>query len=264
MGILLMPLWGVAQDEKPVEQILECAAANVPPPGNIRAVRLTARDRIGSKRITRLRIHAHRSEEGQRRVLVQFVEPQEMVGASLLLMQADDETRIYYMSPELDQPKRLTGAERTLELFGTDFSYEDFERLEAVNRPGASERLEDAVVAGRPVYVVHTFPADRDASDYGAVLTHFDQETCAPLKVEMYDRGGVLRKQLLADPGQVLKRGEAWIPHQALMQDLVDFTETQMLVESVEFGTPTTDEQFSPEGLKASAASFRRASPSAP
>ena len=264
MGILLTPLWGVAQDEKPVEQILECVAANVPPPGNIRALRLTARDRIGSKRVTRLRIHAHRTEDGQRRVLVQFVEPPEMVGASLLLMQADNENRIYYMSPELDHPKRLTGAERSLELFGTDLSYEDFERLEALNRPGASERLEDDTVAGRPVYVVHTFPADRAASDYGAVVSHFDQETCVPLKVEMFDRGGVLRKQLLVSPDQVRRRGEAWIPHQALMQDVVDFTETQVLVESVELGVRTTDEQFSPEALKTSAAGSRPAPPNTP
>lgn len=263
MSVLLTPLWSVAQDGKPVEEILECAAANAPAPGNIRAVRFTARDRLGSKRVTRLRIHGHRSEDGQRRVLVQFVAPPEMVGATLLLVEGEDESQIYYMSPELDRPKRLTGAERTLELFGTDFSYEDFERLQALNRPGTSERLEDADVAGRPVYVVHTFPADRAASDYGAVLSHLDQQTCVPLRVEMYDRGGVLRKQLLTDPDQVRKRGQAWIPHQALMQDVVDFTETQMLLESVEVGGPTTDEQFSPEALKAAAGSGQL-SPNAP
>jgi len=256
IGVLLAPLWGVAQDEKPVEQILECAAGNVPAPGSIRAVRLTARDRIGSKRVTRLQIQGHRTKDGRRRVLVRFLEPPEMVGASLLFLEGEDENQVYYMSPELERPKRLTGAERTLELFGTDFSYEDFERLEALTRPGASQRLEDDAVAGRPAYVVHTFPADRAASDYGAVVSHFDQKTCVPLKMEMFDRNGVLKKQLLANPDQVHRRGQAWIPQQA----------NRLRQRGNGHGAlhrAQLDHHPFLSALKASAVGFRRTSPSA-
>jgi hypothetical protein len=246
-SLLLSPAFASAEEAEVSADITACAERNVPEPDSIRAVRITARDRLGAEQVTVVKMYGRRTEEGSRQLLVRFLEPEDVRGTSFLVLERDGENEMYFMSPDLGEPKRIAGTQRASTLFGTDYSYEDFEHLQAFKRPGSSRRLEDDEIGNRPVYVVESRSVD---SDYERILTFVDKETCVALRMEMYEQGGRLRKELDVNPDFVRRKGAIWIANMALMHDLRDATTTQLLVDSTE-----QDVEF-PEGL------FSIASPS--
>ena len=248
-GLLATPFAARAADTTGIEHIAECSRANIPEPGAVRAMRFTSRDRVGQKRVTRLRVEGKRAADGSRRLLARFVAPPEMEGSMLLMIERQGENEIYFKSPDLPEPKRINGSNQSLNMFGTDFTYEDFQNLQSFNRPGVSKRLLDSEVAGRPVWVVETLPESESGSGYKSILTSVDKETCLPLKIEMFGPNARVRKVLSVDPNQIAKRGSTWIAHHALMKDVRDYTETQLLVESVDVHVDFPEEHFQLSGL---------------
>ena len=252
-GLLTAPLTpgpARAADTSGVEHIKQCSRENIPEPGAIRAMRFTSRDRVGNTQVTRVRISGKRTEDGSRRILARFVSPPELADTMLLMIERDGENEIYFKTPELPEPKLISGRDQSLTLFGSDFSYEDFQNLQSFNRPGSSKRLDDTKISGRPVWVVETRPEDPSSSAYESILTFIDQETCIALKIEMYGPGGRVRKVLNVDPNQIQKRGDVWIAHHAMLKDVRDYTETQLLVESVETHVEFPADRFDPSSLR--------------
>ncbi len=245
--VLLAPLALSAQEAEvqPVEtadEISACALRNVPSPDQVRAIRITTRDRMGSQNVTVARVFTHRGSNGLGQVLVRLVEPEEVRDSSLLILeQRDGENQMYFKASEQERPKRVTGAGKASRLFGTDFTYEDFERLEGVEREADATRLPDSSLSGRSVFVIEARPTADAKSAYERVLTFVDQETCVALRTEMYEPGRGLRKELVINADSVRKHGDVWVPHMALLRDLRDSTTTQILVDSSE------QEQLPPE-----------------
>lgn len=248
-GLLATPFAASAADTSGIEHIAECSRANIPEPGAVRAMRFTSRDRVGQKRVTRLRLEGKRAADGSRRLLARFVAPPEMEGAMFLMIERDGENEIYFKSPDLPEPKRINGPDQSLNMFGTDFTYEDFQNLQSFNRPGVSKRLLDAEVSGRPVWVVETLPDSESSSGYKSIVTSVDKLTCLPLKIEMFGPNARIRKILSVDPNQIVKRGPTWIAHHALMKDVRDYTETQLLVESVDVHVEFDEDHFQVSSL---------------
>ena len=254
LTVALVPAPGQTADTQGVEHVAECSRNNIPEPGAVRALRFESRDRVGNKRVTRVRIEGKRAEDGSRRILARFLAPDDMKDALLLMIERDGENEIYFKSPELAEPKRINGPNQTLSLFGTDFTYEDFQNLQQFNRPGLSKRLSDSEVSGRPVWVVETLPAAESGSMYKSLVTFVDKETCIALRVEMFGDDGRARKILNVDPNQIVKRGPVWIAHQAIMKDLRDYTETQLLVETVDVHVEFAEDNFQVGSLRSASA----------
>ena len=253
LASLLAATSGAAPDPVPPElAITACAFRNMPQPDSIRAVRITSRNRVGDKKVTVVRMYGRRSEDGNRQLLVRFIEPEEMRGSSLLLLERDGENEIYMASPELGKPKRILGSGRTSPLFGSDLTYEDFEHMEGFSQVGKAKLLDTDKVGDRPVYVVETRPARSEGSGYERVVSHVDKETCVALKMSFYETGNKPRKQLTTNPDWIRKRGSIWIAHMSMMEDLRDFTTTQVLVDSSTQETLPA-EMFSVDALEAGA-----------
>ena len=110
------------------------------------------------------------------------------------------------------------------------------------------KRLADDEVGGRSVYVVERSPPEADASAYKTILSFVDKQTCIALRVELYESGRRLRKVFTVNPSYISKHGSVWVPQFSMMQDLRDFTMTQVLVDSSE-QDPLSDDLFSVSGL---------------
>ena len=82
--------------------------------------------------------------------------------------------------------------------------------------------------------MVETRPADPGTSAYERVLSYVDRETCVALRIELFEPGGKLRKEFVANPAFVRREGSRWIAGMALMYDLRDSTTTQVLVDASE------------------------------
>jgi hypothetical protein len=247
--LLAVPALAVADDSG--KEITDCAARNVPEPDSVRALRLSYHGKEGAERVTVLRTFGRRTDAGLRQLLVRFIKPDDIRGTEFLLLERKDGNDIYFASPDLGPAKHISGRGRSATLFGTDLSYEDFEHMHGFNRPGESKRLPDETLSERAVYVVETRPADPESSAYESVLSYVDKQTCVALRIEFFEAGGRIRKELVANPDWVRKEGPVWMAHMALMRDLRELTTTQLLVDSSDHGVDLTPEMFSIEGLGA-------------
>lgn len=246
-GLSLCPALVSADEADTASSITACAERSFPEPDSIRAIRITRRDRLGSEQVTVVKMYGRRTEEGYRQLLVRFLQPADVRGSSFLILEREGENEMYIMSPHLGAPKRIMGTQRASTLFGTDYSYEDFEQLQAFRRPGSSRRLEDDEISSRPVYVIEGRSAD---SAYERIMTFVDKETCVALRIEMYEPGGRLRKELHVNPEFVRRKGPVWVANMVLMHDLRDGTSTQLLVDSTEQDVEFPEGLFSVAGLR--------------
>jgi hypothetical protein len=222
-----------------------------PEPDSVRALRLSAQDQGGDKTVLVLRLYGRRNQQGLGQLFLRVEQPENQRGTSLLMLQREDaESAIYLASPEQPTPRPIPGPERITGMFGTDFSYEDLERVQHGWRPGAAEIVELPAkpVNDRPAYVVEVRPRD---SRWERIVFSLDQESCLPLLVRFFEPGRELpRKELTVDPHSHVKHGELWVMHSAIMHDREAHTTTHMMVDSHAQKALLADDQFTVEGLE--------------
>jgi hypothetical protein len=238
---LLLP-FGVAAEDDPrtAGQIIECVRANQPQTNAVQTIELTRWDRTGVEHITRAVVFRGQIE-GELTLLMRFTHPQDLAESLFMITQRQGRNEFFLSSPDLPGLKQISGPSVSGELFGTDFSYQDIERIYGMNRPGQWSRLTDGTEEGRPTWVIETRPSQGPDASYGRVVSYVDQETCVVLRSEIYDRTLQLRKIFTALPAEVRKKDEVWLAHNLLMSDLRDETQTRIVVESVEDHAPIPD-----------------------
>jgi len=249
VALLLAPAGARAAAAKTAEEIRACVVANGPEVTHVQVVQLTATDRVGNQRLTRAHVYGRRDKSGLRRVLVRFTEPPELVGSAFLFIEREDANELVVRSPDLGSVKQVTAGEMMGSVAGTDFSYEDFEQLRTLNRPGALARLDDAPVGDRNAWVLETKPADPAGSAYERIVHYVDPATCLPLRSEMFARGK-LRKVLSVEPGRFRELGSVWVFQEAVMRDVRDGTETRMMIESFDMDADVPAATFTVEALE--------------
>ena len=232
------------------DEIVACAAANMPKGDDLRSITMITRDRAGAERILRANVFGRRTASGKLRLVVRFTQPEDLEGSSLLISEQDAGTQVVMHT--LFGDKELSGGDQaSANLFGTGMSYEDFLYLLGVVRTVASnlQRLDDESIDERPVYVLQTLP-DSGSSAYERVVMSVDKKTCVPLEVRAYEnhsRGP--RKVFTADPSQIFPVGSAYVAHAVELRDERDGKHTDLRIETVNPLPPLPDEFFLPAGL---------------
>lgn len=225
----------VAAAETP-EEILQCVRRNEPERTSVLTVLLRSTDRIGGITESKASLYWRKNEEKLSDLAMCFFDPPDMRGAALLIDEqpAERSSDTFLYLPELQRVRRVNRGMSGGSLFGTDFSYEDFERVYGLVRDGRIERLPDAKLEGRTVWVVVGHPSAESESAYERVVSHVDAQTCVPLKVEFFEAGERLRKRLVADPQTILEEGHVRVPRSIVMHDLRDQTSSELVVERLE------------------------------
>ncbi|MEE8558812.1 MAG: outer membrane lipoprotein-sorting protein [Myxococcota bacterium] len=249
LAILVLPAAIHAEEPTVPPEVAACLEKTRLEPDSIRGVRFISRDRAGAERVTVARIYGRRNDLGFRELLIRFDKPEEMRGAAFLMLEREGENEMYFRSPEFEKPKRISTTGRSSPLFGSDFSYEDFEHLQAFRHPGVTKLRDDDSISGRPVYVVAVRPSPDRNSAYDEVITFVDKETCIPLRIEFYEPERGLRKIVSVNPRRVVKQGDLWIPHVVMIQDIRDSTTTSLLVDSAEHKVKLQKAMFTLEGF---------------
>lgn len=247
LGIAALLLGAPAASASSDAEVKDCIERNTPEPENVRAVRITRRDpRAGSKRIIILKLYGQRAPDGGRQLLVRFLKPDDIRGASVLLLEREGGTEVYMASPELPKPQRIRSTDRAGLLFGTDVSFEDLEWLEGFRIGSALERKPDSKEGLHDVYVVETHPDD---SAYSRVISYVDKETCLPLRMDLFGANGRLRKEVTTDRRAHVRHGEAWMAHDMLVRDVRDLTSTHFMTDTHQQDVLLPDGLFSVEGM---------------
>jgi len=215
--------------------VRECLKRNVPKKSSVQTVHFTSFDRIGGSREFRGKILARTMDDGTRRAKLCISQPPEMRGSEVLSMEVKDGApQNFLYTTEFRKAKRVSGDGAGGSLFGTDFTYEDLQRFMQLNRPESSERLPDADLEGRTVYVVSSKPSEANASAYTKVLSYVDKKTCVVLKSESFEVGDRLRKVLTAKLEPMYTEKGVNAPAEVEMNDVRDQTRTLVAIEDLE------------------------------
>ena len=112
-----------------LEEVIACMERNEPPETSIQTIEMRTRDRVGSERSIRAKIYGKRFEEGLRKLLMRFYEPEDLRGTGMLILEQKTRNDIFLYMPELGRTRRVSASSAAGSLFGTDLSYEDFVRI---------------------------------------------------------------------------------------------------------------------------------------
>jgi Outer membrane lipoprotein-sorting protein len=260
--VLLLPTAATAQTPSPapaaapapvdpaVKEVRDCLRRNIPKKSSVQTVHFTSTDRIGGQREFRGKILGMRVADGSRRAKICISQPPEMRGSEVLSMETPEGAPdTFLFTTELRKPKRITGEGVGGSLFGTDFTYEDMQRWQQLNRPERHARLPDAEVDGRPVYVMETVPTDEGQSAYAKVLSYVDKKTCVVIKSESFESGDRLRRVMTSKPEQMLEDHEIFAPTEVVMRDVRDETSTTVVVEDFQVDSDTDERSFQVSSL---------------
>ena len=134
-------------------EIADCMKQNLPATTLAQSIELRARDRGHYESVMQANIFVKRHAGDNFRVMMHFSEPVDIRGARFLIKQQEPQNEMYIYMPGLFKVRRVTSRKISSSVMGTDFSYEDFERLHGVLSDMRMEQFPDDVVSGRPVYV---------------------------------------------------------------------------------------------------------------
>ena len=137
----------------------------------------------------------------------------------------------------------------TTSLFGTAFSYEDFDRLQGQIRSSHVEAMGEVRSSGRDAYLVEAKPSEGEESTYTRVRSLIDAETCLPLRVEYFDASGELSKRLETDAETFEQVKGIWIARSVTMTDLQEGIESVLSIDSIRFDEDVPDRVFTPASL---------------
>jgi len=221
-----------------------------PEPDSVRALRITAHDQADEKTVLIVRLYGRRNQQGLGQLFLRIEKPDAMRGTSLLMLQRENaESDIYLASPQQPTPRAIHGAEREQDMFGTDFSYEDLERVQYGWLPGEATIVELPAepVNDRPAYVVEVKPHH---SVWERIVFSLDEESCRPVWIRFFEPGKTApSKELTTSFDSHVKHGDIWVAHSALMRDRVHFTTSHLMVDSHTQEALLPDDGFSVEGL---------------
>jgi outer membrane lipoprotein-sorting protein len=197
-------------------------------------------------------------EDGRHAALLQLVAPEEVARMGVLVREAEAGalaeqgprgSEIYLYLPEFRRVRRVSPRQATTSLFGTAFSYEDFDRLHGQIRSSRIETLGEVQCAGRRAYLVEAKPNEGEESTYTQVRSLIDAETCLPLRVEYFDASGELSKRLETDPATFERVKGIWIARSVAMSDLEEGVESVLSIDSIRFDEDIPDRTFTPASL---------------
>jgi outer membrane lipoprotein-sorting protein len=230
------------------EVVTACIERNSPANGSVQTIELRARDRSGYEQVLQADTYLKRAGDTPARVLMHFNEPADIRGARFLIIENKPQNDMYMYMPGLFKVRKITSKRISSSILGTDFSYEDYERLHGVFSDLRAEQANDATLGGRPVHVINSYPEAN--SGYDRITTYIDKETCVSLRTELFEKDEQLRKVLTVNADDIRNVGDISYPRALLMKDLRDKTETRMIVEDIHTNVPLEDSLFDPEQLK--------------
>lgn len=249
IGLLLVSGFSARAELETAEQIDACYRGNFPESTAVQTIALRATDRIGAETISRGTLSWKKFENGRSKVLLHFAQPAELRGARLLLIEKADRNDMFMYLPALDRVKRVTQHMTSGSLFGTDFNYEEFERVQGIAAEAPAEREDDDTADGRAAYVIVARPTREQNSTYERIRTWIDKETCVALRTEFFERGEKPRKVMTTDFSKVSESGGVWVPREIVMLDHRDQTQTRLVIEEVEVGVEVPRKTFSERAL---------------
>jgi hypothetical protein len=215
-------------------------------------MKMVMKDRMGVERLLEAEMFWEKDQATRlSKVLLKFDNPPELRGAAVLVIEKTPTNDMFMFLPELGKTRRITSSMVNGNMMGTDFTYEDFARLQGMIGNLEAERAPDEQIAGRTAFVTESKPTAGTDSEYERIRSVIDQQTCVPLRVEFFQKGlAEPAKVLSVDPAKLAETKDGWMPRELRMEDLRGGTSTNLVIEKLEVGVPIAKKMFSQTELE--------------
>lgn len=232
-----------------VDEVQQCALRNLPETSARQSILLDSTDAGGAAQRIEAKLLWRRDEAGRSQVRITVDAPPDVRGTGFLLIERDGGSDMFSYLPELGRVRRITGRAISGSLFGTDFSYEDVERIQLTAQGTEVERLPDAEVEGRPAYAIAAKPPPDSGSAYARVVTYVDRETCVALRTDLEAKPGSPAKRVTAKFEEVRRVGNRWVPHLVTIEDKESGRTTTLTVRKIDLDVRLSPGEFSEAAL---------------
>jgi hypothetical protein len=233
------------------QEIQQCVQQNFPDDSMIQTLKMVSLDRLGVERVLEAEMWWQKNQETRlSNVLMTFDNPPELRGASVLIIEKKPQNDMFMFLPELGKTRRITSQMVQGNMMGTDYSYEDFQRMQGLLSGLESKRLPDETIAERKAFVTESAPAD-GSSEYSLIRSWIDQETCVPLQVEFFSKDSAEPvKRMTMKHASVTKETTGYMPREIAMKDLRTETATTIVIEKLQVSVPIERKRFSQSELE--------------
>ncbi len=232
-------------------EIEACVTRNLPDAAGVIDFSVEAVDRTGVVTASRAEIRWRNGDSELTQILLRISEPAKTAGTALLIVDREsDQPEFYLRLPALAKVKRVRSKRLRGPVLGTDFSYEDLDRLRDPLDKAELELVGVSQVAGRAAWLLEALPAAKDGSEYTRVLTYVDQDSCLPIQIDLFEEDDRLRKRLHAPHEEIRRVGSTHLPHVFVMEDLRRETHTVIRIERFDSSEDLPAAQFTKSALQ--------------
>lgn len=231
-------------------QVESCIRRNEPKSTAIQEIELRSIDRAGYEKILVADIYLKRYPDNTNRLVAFFKEPDDIIGTRLLVIEKPAGNEMYMYMPSLFKIRRISSKRISSSMYGSDFSYEDIERFYGMLSSEQPVQTPDTVLDGQAMYVLETRPAEESGSRYESIVAYFNQQDCIVRRVDFFEAGNKLRKQLVVNEQSIKTAGSISLPRKFTMTDLRSNTKTRLHIRHLELDVPIDDTTFDRDQLK--------------
>lgn len=234
-----------------IERIRDCVRANAPGKTALATLSLDRRGADGEATLARARAYWRRSAEGEHRLLVRYIAPDDLAGAALLVRGVLGKTPIVHLFlPDLGDPQRVYSTEQVAAFLGpSDVTPTELRWVMDLAGEGDLRLLaEPSSHAGRAVWALEG-RSDGGADRSARTVALVDREWCLPLEVAFHAHDGP-RKLLRIAPADVRREGSRWLPRAVELEDTGARSRSRLTLDSVELDASLAPGLLTVRGLR--------------
>ena len=201
-----------------------------------------SKGKISDKRWVYDRLGSH----GRSRSVLTFVQPAEVKGVGLLIVNFPDRASDQWMwTPAIQRERRIALQDRSTRFFGTDFSFEDLEERDTGQYDYAMFGEES--IEGVACWKIESRPRKGKSSQYTSSIVWVRKDNYAFQRIENYIRDTVVRRLKYSNLENV--QG-IWTARVLEMADLKRNSRTILTFEKLEYNIPMKEENFTLQALR--------------
>jgi len=198
--------------------------------------------KTSEKRWTYERLGAH----GQSKSVIRFLEPAEVRGVALLIVNHPDRASDQWMwTPAIERDRRIALQDRSTRFFGTDFTFEDLEEREVGQFDYAL--LGEETLDELACWKIESKPKQSRTSQYTRAIYWIRKDNHAYHRIDLYVRDELVRRVNYRKMSQV--QG-IWTALETTVSDLKRGTLTRLALDKVEYNVELRDSDFTLQALR--------------
>jgi hypothetical protein len=201
-----------------------------------------SKGKISDKRWVYDRLGSH----GRSKSLLTFVQPAEVKGVALLVVNYPDRASDQWMwTPAIQRERRIALQDRSTRFFGTDFSFEDLEERDTGQYDYAT--LGEETIDGAACWKIESRPRKGKSSQYTSSIVWVRKDNYAFQRIENFIKDAAVRRLKYS---RIENVQGIWTARVLEMADLKRNSRTILTFDKLEYNVPMKEENFTLQALR--------------